>query len=231
MKKVLLGSRHKLAELKFSLSEKGVFEGSRFILPMHAEKWTLIQEQEGWDRILSKVDIFFADGAGLAWGYRLITGNYLKKISGIDLIDMLIKDSPQTPTYIWGTRSELVKKAANVYKSSGLNVVGFHDGFTGSDEKVLEDIKKSGAKVCFIGMGALRAASLALRVHEELGITTMTAGGSFDVAGGKQKRAPQIFRKNGFEWLWRMIIEPSRVKRFPRLLRFIWYIIKEKYEK
>jgi N-acetylglucosaminyldiphosphoundecaprenol N-acetyl-beta-D-mannosaminyltransferase len=45
----------------------------------------------------------------------------------------------------------------------------------------------------------------------------MTAGGSFDVAGGKFKRAPLFFQKIGLEWLWRMFADPKRLKRLPAL--------------
>ncbi len=204
---------------------------SVFILPLHAEKWALIQKQDDWDNILNNVDVFVADGVGLSLGYWFLTGKKIEKISGIDLINQLIEEYPKTPTYIWGTTEDNIKRAAKSYKSQGLNLVGYHDGFTGDDNKIIENIKKSGAKVCFIGMGAKRAAELALRVHRELKITTMTAGGSFDVASGVYKRSPLIIQRIGLEWLWRMVIEPKRFKRFPRLLMFIWYIIKEKYGK
>lgn len=202
-----------------------------FILPMHAEKWYLIKSQGDWDNILKNVDIFLADGVGLAWGYRFLTGKKITKLSGIDLINNLVKEAPQTPTYIWGTRPETIKKAAESYKKRGLDIVGWHDGFSGDDNKIIAEIKESGAKICFVGMGAKRAAELALMIHQKLNIVTMTAGGSFDVASGNLKRAPKIIQKIGLEWFWRMLADPKRFKRLPKLLGFIWYIIKEKYGK
>lgn len=41
----------------------------------------------------------------------------------------------------------------------------------------------------------------------------MGVGGSFDYATGKLKRAPQIMRILGLEWLWRLILQPKRWKR------------------
>lgn len=38
-------------------------------------------------------------------------------------------------------------------------------------------------------------------------------GGTLDFWTNKQKRAPAIFRKYGFEWLWRVIAQPNRIKR------------------
>jgi N-acetylglucosaminyldiphosphoundecaprenol N-acetyl-beta-D-mannosaminyltransferase len=223
----------KLAELNFYNKSLNDFWGvnleqGAFILPMHAEKWHLINKQGDWGEILKGVDVFVADGVGLAWGYKFLTGKKVQKVSGIDLINRLIKELPQTPTYIWGTKPEIIANAAKSYKEKGLNVVGYHDGFSGRDEEIIAEIKKSGAKVCFVGMGARRAAGMALRIHQELGITTMTAGGSFDVASGEFKRAPLLFQKIGLEWAWRMLADPKRLKRLPALISFIWYIMKEK---
>ena len=39
-------------------------------------------------------------------------------------------------------------------------------------------------------------------------------GGSFDVLSGVKKRAPKIFIKLNLEWLYRIIKEPKRIKRF-----------------
>ena len=39
-------------------------------------------------------------------------------------------------------------------------------------------------------------------------------GGTFDVLSGTKKRAPKIFIKLNLEWLYRIIKEPKRLKRF-----------------
>ena len=39
-------------------------------------------------------------------------------------------------------------------------------------------------------------------------------GGSFDVICGLKKRAPKIFIKLKLEWLYRILKEPKRLKRF-----------------
>ena len=39
-------------------------------------------------------------------------------------------------------------------------------------------------------------------------------GGSFDVISTVKKRAPKLFIKLNLEWLYRIICEPKRLKRF-----------------
>jgi N-acetylglucosaminyldiphosphoundecaprenol N-acetyl-beta-D-mannosaminyltransferase len=41
----------------------------------------------------------------------------------------------------------------------------------------------------------------------------MGVGGAIDYLTGKQKRAPQFLRTLGLEWLWRLVLQPKRIKR------------------
>ncbi|MBD8922619.1 glycosyltransferase, partial [bacterium] len=51
---------------------------------------------------------------------------------------------------------------------------------------------------------------------------------SFDVLSGCKKRAPRIFIKLNLEWLYRIIKEPKRLKRFYQYnLKYLFYVIKE----
>lgn len=55
----------------------------------------------------------------------------------------------------------------------------------------------------------------------------MPVGGSFDLIFHKLKRAPQVMRFLGLEWLFRLIQEPWRIKRQSRLLIFLFLTIRE----
>ena len=41
-------------------------------------------------------------------------------------------------------------------------------------------------------------------------------GGSFDVLSGSKRRAPRFFVSHNLEWLYRIVTEPNRLKRFYR---------------
>ena len=53
-------------------------------------------------------------------------------------------------------------------------------------------------------------------------------GGAFDFISGKVPRAPKVLRSLGLEWLFRLIVQPWRIKRQLKLLKFIYLVIKEK---
>ena len=46
-----------------------------------------------------------------------------------------------------------------------------------------------------------------------------------DILSGDSKRAPEFFQKLGLEWLYRLIKEPSRIKRQMVLPKFMLYIL------
>lgn len=56
----------------------------------------------------------------------------------------------------------------------------------------------------------------------------MGVGGAFDYLSGVVPRAPKWVQKSGFEWLYRLIRQPWRVKRQRALLKFIFLVLKEK---
>ena len=56
----------------------------------------------------------------------------------------------------------------------------------------------------------------------------MGVGGGFDFALGTVPRAPLSVRQMGFEWLFRLVRQPWRIKRQLRLIEFIVLIFKQK---
>ncbi|SMX26451.1 Putative N-acetylmannosaminyltransferase [Pelagimonas phthalicica] len=79
-------------------------------------------------------------------------------------------------------------------------------------EEILAKIADSGARMCFVAMGAPRQeefAALGRRKTPEVGFVSIGAG--LDFFAGTQKRAPQWARKLQIEWLWRMMSNPKRL--------------------
>ena len=53
-------------------------------------------------------------------------------------------------------------------------------------------------------------------------------GGSLDVFAGAVKRAPEAWCRLGLEWLYRLLRQPSRIKRMCRLPLFLLSAIKDR---
>ncbi len=59
-------------------------------------------------------------------------------------------------------------------------------------------------------------------------IAAMGVGGAFDYLSGEVVRAPRFIRRIGFEWLFRLVKQPWRLKRQKALLVFIWLVVRQR---
>ena len=75
--------------------------------------------------------------------------------------------------------------------------------------------KKESPDICLVALGIPFQETIIYKHFNEFkkGIF-IGVGGSFDVLSGFKKRAPKIFQKLNIEWLYRIIKEPKRLKRF-----------------
>lgn len=56
----------------------------------------------------------------------------------------------------------------------------------------------------------------------------MGVGGTYDVFTGHVKRAPKVWQNLGLEWLYRLLSQPSRIRRQLKLLKFVGYYYRGK---
>ena len=75
--------------------------------------------------------------------------------------------------------------------------------------------------VVFVAMGSPKQELLMERLHQKHKATYQGLGGSFDVYTGSVKRAPNWWVNNNLEWTYRLLSQPSRIKRQIHLVRFL----------
>lgn len=56
----------------------------------------------------------------------------------------------------------------------------------------------------------------------------MGVGGSFDIWAGEAKRAPKVWLKLNLEWLYRLVTNPTRIKRMVQLPKFLIHVLRGK---
>jgi N-acetylglucosaminyldiphosphoundecaprenol N-acetyl-beta-D-mannosaminyltransferase len=96
-----------------------------------------------------------------------------------------------------------------------IKLVGATNGYIKDKDSVMEYIKTTKPDIVMLALGIPLQEKLIykhIKVFKK-GIF-MGVGGSFDVLSGSKKRAPKIFIKLNLEWLYRIMCEPSRLKRF-----------------
>lgn len=133
------------------------------------------------------------------------------------------------PAYFLGGAEGAAADAAAIMEARfpGLVVSGTRNGFFADDEiaGVVDEIRASGAKLLFVGMGSPRQELwLAEHLRETGAGAAVGVGGSFDVLGGRVTRAPRFMRRLGLEWLYRLVKEPHRWRRQLALPYFVWLV-------
>lgn len=202
---------------------------------INPEMIALADNNEEFAQSLRNADLIIPDGVGIKIALK-IKGIKQEQIPGIEFskkIMALCAEKGENVALI-GAKEEILQKACSNLKSEipNLNISYARNGyFKEADEReIVENLKKSNAKLVLAALGIPKQEVFIRKYMNEFPNTIFIGvGGSFDVWSGEVKRAPQIFRKAGCEWLWRLIKTPSRFKRmFPTLPLFLFRVIMEK---
>lgn len=173
------------------------------------------QKDDEFKNILNKSDLNVADGVGI-WFAFLRSGKLLKsRIAGADLMHDILKiaDEKKLSVFLAVNKNGLssYQEVKNAFNIKYPNIE-----FDGADLDPLDlnyKLEAESYNLVFCNFGApYQEKFLDYLKNDILGVA-MGVGGSFDFMTGKAKRAPKGMRIFGLEWLWRLILQPRRIKR------------------
>lgn len=179
--------------------------------------------------ILNKADLSLPDSVSLRFAAAAY-GNILKnRNTGTDTLYRLARLCSETEKrlVLFGGDPGVAEKTAEYFKHLFLNldVVAIDPGYVQKQDDgsyikqhTLDMLLKIKPVVLAVALGQkkqeewildylLRVPSLRIAIG---------VGGAFDMYSGVHPRAPKWMRELGFEWLWRVYIEPRRIKRIIR---------------
>lgn len=156
-----------------------------------------------------------------------------ERVTGTDMMQALCqKVTPETKIFLLGAGEGVAEKAAEKMKKiRKLSIVGTFSGNAGTEQEknIRQMINQAEPDILFIAFGAPKQEFWIQRNLPYLTTVkvVMGVGGAFDFIAGIKKRAPKIFRKLGIEWLFRLIIQPSRWLRiFNATVKFPLTVLK-----
>jgi N-acetylglucosaminyldiphosphoundecaprenol N-acetyl-beta-D-mannosaminyltransferase len=162
-----------------------------------------------------------ADGFPIVTLARL-SGYRIERTTGADLIQPICKVSVEQnfPIFLMGSSLRTLCASASrlVGNHPGLEVCGVIAPPRGFDPKstlaqeITEVITRSGARICFVALGAPRQEIYcAAAMEKTAGICFLPIGAGLDFIAGSQLRAPTVFRRLKLEWAWRLVLNPTRL--------------------
>jgi exopolysaccharide biosynthesis WecB/TagA/CpsF family protein len=168
-----------------------------------------------------------ADGFPIVLAGRL-AGLPMRRTTGADLVEPLCGEASRErlPVYLFGSTQRTLAASARRLSErfAGLRVAGARapsrnfEPYSAEADRAIDDIDKSGARICFVALGAPKQEIFAARCLDRLHETAFVCvGAALDYVAGTQTRAPAVAQKAGLEWLWRMTANPRRLG--PRYVR------------
>ena len=145
--------------------------------------------------------------------------NIKERITGVDISSKALEicNKNKKSIYLFGSKKEVLDKLIiNInQKYPNINIVGFSDGYVEDKDKIMQEIISLSPDLILIALGVPNQELLINKYIEKAkkGVF-IGVGGTFDVLSGCKKRAPKLFIKLNLEWLYRIICEPTRLKRF-----------------
>ncbi|WP_034918619.1 lipopolysaccharide N-acetylmannosaminouronosyltransferase [Erwinia sp. 9145] len=224
----LLGFRDMAGFVDYLYQPDGLKTGT--LVAINAEKVLTVESQPEIRQLIDAAEYKYADGISIV---RSIRKKYpqakVSRIAGADLWEALMARAGRegTPVFLIGGKAAILQETVDKLRRQwNVNIVGAQNGyFEQADRDALfARVAASGARFVTVAMGSPRQEVLmrdCKAVYPQA--LYMGVGGTYDVFTGHVKRAPEIWQRLGLEWLYRLIVQPSRIRRQLKLLKYANY--------
>ncbi|MBA3037640.1 MAG: WecB/TagA/CpsF family glycosyltransferase [Desulfobacterium sp.] len=166
-------------------------------------------------------DILLPDGIGMVLAARILHGCRFPRIPGsefiFDICDIAARKG--YGIFVYGAKEEVNSASVdNIRKRyPNLRIAGRANGYVSETDMpaLVERINESKADILFIALGSPKQEKWFARYKDSLKYVRVCQGigGTLDTIAGTVKRAPAIWCNLGLEWLYRLLSDPSRIKR------------------
>lgn len=220
----------------------------RMVVTPNIEFIIAAQEDIEFKKILNQADLSIPDSARLGWLYRLqsihqplqrlvvwlffpFSGRLIDRnfpiTTGIDLMNELIRVSAEKGYKIGllgglSQQAEIAKK--RLIKKYPTLQIDFAEsgGRVDKNGQSEHPISLPKLDLLFVGLGHGKQEKWISRQLGQQPVKVMLGvGGSIDYFSGAVSRAPRWMQSFGLEWLYRLVIQPWRVKRQFKILVFV----------
>ena len=206
------------------------------VVAINPEKIMKAKHDPSLRRLLNDAEIQIPDGIGVILASKLQKGDITSRVTGVDMMLRLCEEAAkqQKSVFLYGAKPGVAEAASAKLQAlyPGIIVAGVQDGYEQDEAVVKQRINEAKPDILFVAMGSPKQENWINANRDELHpIIYQGVGGSFDVLAGNVKRAPVAFQKAGMEWFYRLLKEPSRIKRQLALPQFLLEVVKQKDKK
>ncbi len=211
----------------------------RYLVTPNPEMILAAHKDEELFYILNKADLAPADGFGLRLA-GFLQGKKIPIISGSDLTPKLLKRAEKLKEKVFianwcdGLSKKIdLERALKEKHPELIFLVLDLDRSPSLSPKTLEEVNNFAPKIMFSTSGSPYQEKFIFHNYKKIPSLRLSlpVGGSFDFITKKLQRAPLFLRKFGLEWLWRLILQPKRLKRIYRAVFVFSFRVLKSYLK
>ncbi len=208
-----------------------VSENKGILVAINAEK---ILHATNQTRLIINRNIGYCDGIGAVKALRHKGYKEVSKIPGCELWLKIISRFYEEKTfYLVGGKQNVIEETVAKLKVdfSGIKISGYRNGYIKNDDerqKLIEDIERLQPDVVFVAMGSPKQELLMEEIQKRHNAIFQGLGGSFDVYTGNVERAPKWWLDHNLEFAYRLLRQPSRIKRQIKLVKFLYMLYTNK---
>lgn len=199
-----------------------------YVVTPNPELLVIAHDNPKYKKVLNDAKLALPDGIGIVLASKLLRKGIKERITGVDLVEKLcmrVAEKPITVGFLGG-RPGVADKTAEClrkkYPKLKVNFIG---------EEWSRLTQTANIDILFVAFGSPKQELWISENLEKLPVkVAIGVGGSFDFISGRVSRAPVWVRSIGLEWLFRLIIQPWRIKRHLRLIKFTFLVVKEKFK-
>jgi N-acetylglucosaminyldiphosphoundecaprenol N-acetyl-beta-D-mannosaminyltransferase len=212
---------------------------NRCVSATGAHGMVLARKDKNFRQILTSFFLNLPDGMPGVWIGRIKGKKQMKRCYGPEFFQRMMehsKDLEVSHFFCGGNSGVAEALKQQVYKKFANNrVVGtFCPPFLPTEnydyESLAKQINSTNANIVWIGLSTPKQEAFAANLSKSTNVNyIITVGAAFDFHTDKVIQAPKIIQKLGFEWLFRLTMEPRRLyRRYLEVVPlFIYYNITE----
>ena len=202
-------------------SHKGI------LVAINAEK--ILHATEQTRQIINR-NLGYCDGSGAMMALKQKGFKNAIKIPGCELwLKIIARFHTEKSFYLIGGKQEVIEETVGKLRRDypGINIAGYRNGYIRSDEErrdLIDTVARIKPDVVFVAMGSPKQELLMEEIQRRHQAIFQGLGGSFDVYTGRVERAPKWWVDHNMEFAYRLMRQPSRIKRQIHLVKFAFWL-------
>jgi len=223
---------------KYLLRSRGFFH----IISLNPENLILSRKNLEFNKVIKTAQIMIVDGVGVVIAGRILGIKIGERYPGVDLMKEVVTMAQQLrlKVLLIGGKDNLALRLAQCYQRQFseakffgcYGIKNIKNPQPDEEKEIFSIVADYKPHIIFVAFGSPDQ-ELWIDRHKNKfnNCLVMGVGGAFDFLSGEIVRAPQIMRNIGLEWLFRLSIQPWRIKRQRRLIQFLWLVLQEKFSR